>query len=239
MSVVSEGYMMLVLTGTGKLMHNDIVCRIGINIGQFGTGDKSSVDHGFYYTRHLRENIIQDKQTYVKMHIGNCKYMYAKIRPMGNICHVDESFSLTDRVQILGFLVGRHKFVDGTYHFANGFLHRDGRPAVELSSGTNKWYNLSRLHRIGAPAIEFMNGTKEWYRDGVLHRLDGPAIESSERQYYWYREGVLHRDDGGPAVSTLQYRRWYNKGVLLVHEDIVGTNTLTPTITDSILNMLN
>lgn len=220
---------MLVLTGAGKLMHNEIVCKLGINIGQFGAGDKNSVDHGFYFTRHMREDLIQNRQSYVKMHLGNCKYMYVKIKPLGNICHIDGDFSHTDRVQILGFLLGRHNFIDGTYHFLNGFLHRDNGPAVEMTCGTQKWYQHSRLHRVGAPALICFNGIKEWYKDNLLHRLDGPAIESVDGQFYWYKNGILHRSDGGPAVITLQYREWCDNGIMFVHED---TNNAALTISD-------
>src|SRR5690554_3175318 len=80
---------------------------------------------------------------------------------------------------------------DKAWHI-NGFLHREGGPAIESENGTKHWYKNGLLHREDGPAIIYYNGDRIWFKNGMIHRENGPAIEffvgSKE---YWYNEKHL------------------------------------------------
>ena len=86
---------------------------------------------------------------------------------------------------------------DPRRHEVGGLLHREDGPALELPSGTRRWYRYGELHREDGPAIEKADGSYEWRLDGALHREDGPAFKDSKVES-WYLNGETHRD-GGPS----------------------------------------
>ena len=47
-----------------------------------------------------------------------------------------------------------------------GYLHREGGPAVEKPGGYEQWWNHGVLHRDGGPAVTNEDGSQEWWVDG-------------------------------------------------------------------------
>lgn len=50
-------------------------------------------------------------------------------------------------------------------YFKDGFLHRDGAPAIEWSTGATFWYYNGKRHCTIGPAV-VMGNTREWWIDG-------------------------------------------------------------------------
>lgn len=94
---------------------------------------------------------------------------------------------------------------DGSiYRHVNYLYHNDNGPAVEcISSNSKSWYIDGYLHREGAPAVVCDDGDESWYKKGVLHRKGGPAITHVLVAKYWLLNGVRHREDG-PAVERYE-----------------------------------
>ena len=54
------------------------------------------------------------------------------------------------------------------------------------------------LHREGGPAIIFYDGGFTWYKDGVVHRDDGPAVVHPNGMREWWENGEMIRRDPFP-----------------------------------------
>ena len=79
---------------------------------------------------------------------------------------------------------------DIVWRNAQGELHREDGPAVELASGSKIWYRNGKYHRDGGPAAEWYNGETWWCRDGRLHREDGPACIDAGGKKSWWLNGT-------------------------------------------------
>ena len=56
-------------------------------------------------------------------------------------------------------------------------------------------------HREGSPALRVSSGLEAWYRQGKLHREDGPAIHDQASGYKaWFLEGVVQRVEHASGV---------------------------------------
>src|SRR5688572_6577352 len=69
------------------------------------------------------------------------------------------------------------------------FPHEGRHP--ERGNTDGKWWTLKDdangvLHREDGPAIEMADGTREWWVKGLRHRADGPAyIWADGSEEYW------------------------------------------------------
>ena len=84
--------------------------------------------------------------------------------------------------------------------------------------GTIIWYNSSgRRHRINAPAIQYTSGTEKWFVNGILHRLNGYATTVNINKVDSIKSMVLNGDshciNGCPAIQhTSGTKAWYING---------------------------
>lgn len=62
-----------------------------------------------------------------------------------------------------------------------------------LPGGTEIWYSNGYVHREGEPAIVHENGTEYWYQAGEYHREDGPAILYADGYGIYYMNGIQKR----------------------------------------------
>jgi hypothetical protein len=71
----------------------------------------------------------------------------------------------------------------------------------ELVNGIKSWKNSEGyLHREGGPAVIHPSGRQEWWYNGMRHNSKGPAILCSDYSK-WFMYDKLHRTDG-PAVEN-------------------------------------
>ena len=100
------------------------------------------------------------------------------------------------------------KYQNAKLHFLNGKRHRIDKPAVELAS-YKEWYWNGQLHRPTSegPAYEHVNGEKFWYCHGKRHRTTGPAIEFANGEKFWFVNDKLQRIEN-PAVEYANRPKW-------------------------------
>lgn len=94
------------------------------------------------------------------------------------------------------------------YYFANGQLHKDDGPAIELVNGTKIWYKNGKL-REDEYSIEYLDGTKEWRK---CKYISPQTINNSSKSIIGYKinieynvvspsiYGILHRGGDKPAI---------------------------------------
>lgn len=62
------------------------------------------------------------------------------------------------------YFTGVAKDKHGTItHYVDGYVHREGAPAIELVDGTKFWQINSKNHRKDGPSMEYPDGRKEWW----------------------------------------------------------------------------
>lgn len=60
---------------------------------------------------------------------------------------------------------------------------------VTNKEGDKYWYKDGFLHREGGPAVEEVGGFQKWCLNGVVHREDGPALIYSNGISLWFIRG--------------------------------------------------
>jgi hypothetical protein len=72
---------------------------------------------------------------------------------------------------------------DGTkkWKLPNGYLHREGEPAIEYTNGTRIWYLAGHIHREDGLAIVWHDGAESWYLNDV---------EYTEQEYKYEMRSV-------------------------------------------------
>lgn len=68
----------------------------------------------------------------------------------------------------------------------DGFIHRDGAPAVfnygDEDDYFEEWWSHGLRHRQGAPAV-ITSDHCLWFQNGLMHREDGPALDFESPEY--------------------------------------------------------
>ena len=81
--------------------------------------------------------------------------------------------------------------------------------------GTKHTFKNNLRHSYnGKPAIEYSDGTKKWFRNGMEHRLYGPAVEYSDTRR-WFLFGVHYfEDDYNEIMKNVLLFLWKNRDKL-------------------------
>ena len=66
------------------------------------------------------------------------------------------------------------------------------------------------IHREGGPAVEYTNGDKYWCKNGKFHREDGPAVERIYEDGSYYKE-YWYDDKHYPNIKTDRYWKRFVK----------------------------
>ena len=114
----------------------------------------------------------------------------------GRIVHSDD----------IGFCVEDFDRNRTWYKVGTTTKHREGGPAVELSSGTNVYYINGIIHREDGPAITKSNGEQYWFHNGLRNspNADTAAIRLDNGTEVYFKKGLLHRDGDLPAAVLVE-----------------------------------
>ena len=70
---------------------------------------------------------------------------------------------------------------------------------------SERWYKDGYLHREGGPAIIYKDGTKIWYKYGKLHREDGAAVIYPNGETEWWINNInLTKEEWWEQLSDEQ-----------------------------------
>lgn len=125
----------------------------------------------------------------------------------------------------------------------DGLIHRDGKPAIELSrgaSGCKEYWWKGRRHRVGGPAVVEREHT--WYYHGLIHRHDGPAVSYPQAHsvlfgdWLWY--GEMFSTMRGLGSADFPFHEPPPKFYMTALVSFLTTPELHPNSVDVIVNRI-